>query len=944
MTSTNRFFWATHNDFAQTFLADDENARLLSSFLTAYPAPALLSTPQGCLKSQWQSNATAHKTELKAWLKSLNDHINTLICQSDITTLVSISPTFTPTNLQRLLWLRSMITDWVLSVVFCAATQQQMALFAQGGYARSELLPQSDVDMLLLHDDLDENATAQLQRLVADLWDLGITPAIRLQHTSLSDAPIDDITVATSLIESRFLIGDVRLSNLPSRHVTSQYTAQRFFEAKYTEYRLRHHKYGNTEYVLEPNIKEGVGALRDIHFLHWIGKFYFGLPATANLSALIDKGFLEADECQALMTAKHFFWLVRHHLHTLDNKDTNTLSFGLQKDVAKQMGYQPSDNNPNHAPECLMRNVYRHAMAVAGLSEMLAELFFCQYLKADDQLMPLDERFYVTVGRFGEQLGAYDVGLFAKTPSQILTLFLLMGEHGIKKIHAKTLRALRHISPTLGKAFYQTPHHRALFLENLEEPNYLFHRLRLMKRTGVLGAYLPDFDKIIGLMQYDLFHRYTVDAHTLLLIRILHRFYKDDFGLLSTVYKGLDSPVLLVIAGLFHDIAKGRDGDHSELGAKLVLDFCRTHRLDNKDSQLVEWLVRHHLDMSITAQKKDIYDPVIIDEFAKFVGDVRHLDYLYVLTVADMNATNSQLWNNWRASLLKTLYLSVHAKLINNQDNTINVITQKQTAVLDKLSQTFDKQPIKRLWQGLPDSYFLKHSKSELAWHATAILNHKKTTPLITLIPHKNKSLQAQKLLIYTPNLPNLFAATVVILDYFGYAIYHADILTDEQNFALDTYTIVNKMAVNRSITAPHLQTPHACPNTDKLINKLSWHLQDPTAFFAQGMQPKPPYEPTSGRILQHFAIKTQISFEPTGQTHHLHITTKDRPSLLAKIGAVFGAFGIWVHTANINTLGERAEDVFCVSDGGKPITQDKQNALKDALMQALSDQDNPAA
>lgn len=893
---------------------------LSQAFLNKFPTPHYLTTP--ITYQAFCDNKETFLPILKTWLLDLDTYLHQLLIhQPNQTEMTKLMPS--------LLTCRTQIMDDILSKLFTLFNHNS-SLFALGGYARNEVFPYSDLDILIIYDD--NHTIHRLQEFIALLWDIGLNPAVRIHHSD-DKACVGDITIATSLLENRFLAGNQHHQALPLTWLKSHYTPSEFFKQKFAEYQTRHNKRDNSEYVLEPNIKEGVGGLRDIHFLHWIGKFYFELPPTATLQALVSKGFLTQNECNELIDAKHFLWLIRHHLHTLSNKDNNKLDFGSQKTIAKLLNYPNKDNQPNYAPECLMKAYYRAVMSISSLSEYLGQLFFNEFLNKVNKQKLTDDYFF-TETLFGEQLGIYDIQLFEKNPSQILMIFLMMGEHGIKNLTPKTLRALRNSTHLIDTHFLNNPTHRSLFIQNLDEPNYLFHRLRVMKRTGILGAYLPDFANITGLMQYDLFHRYTVDAHTLLLIRILHRFYQDDFGLLSTVYKELDNPLILVIAGIFHDIAKGQDGDHSELGAVLVAQFCQAHNINPKDTKLAEWLVQHHLVMSVTAQKKDIYDPRIIDEFANFVRDARHLDYLYVLTVADMNATNSQLWNNWRATLLKQLYLSTHAKFDQTSDTSPNaIIAQKKAVVLEKIEQ---KQAIEEFWQGLPTAYFLRQSKSELLWHAQSLLEHNNKLPLVQIIPHKNKSLHAHKLFIYTPNLPSLFALTVVILDKFGFAVYSADILTDSRDFALDTFVIVNKQLANQSIVSPSSRMVADAGNIKKLTSELATHLQNPNKFF----------EKTALSLryvvdkLRHFDIKTQVFFENNNQvSHNLHITTKDRPSLLARIGLIFWQLNLSVHSAKITTLGERAEDVFVVSEPfDQPLSPDRQQQIIKTLKTMLDD------
>lgn len=908
---------------------------IYDEFIKEYPAPSCLLSP---LQSEdFLENKDTHLAELKAWIHALNTHIHTLIDKNTPENLCqehSLLPT--------LLRFRAGIIDSILITLFSHLELTDAALFALGGYGRAELFSHSDVDLLVLHENSDP--LDPLKTFVTLLWDIGISPAVRIHHVHDTDC-VKEITIATSLLENRFLAGNTDFIHTPSQWLTTHYTPTTFFSAKYEEYKARHKKNDYNEYVLEPNTKEGVGGLRDIHFLHWIAKFYFKLAPDITLRQLVNTGFLTDQECQELIHAKHYLWLIRHYLHQNEQKDISKLSFGQQKTIAHQFGLENKDDNPNYAPEQLMKAYYRSAMTIATLASYLGELFFNEFL-AYPKTTPLTADYHLSHSYFGTQLGIRDPDLFQKHPHQILKVFLMMGEADIKSLTADTLRALRNSRKLIDERFLENPSHKQLFLDNLAEQNYLFHRLRLMKRTGILGAYLPAFSAITGLMQYDLFHRYTVDAHTLFLVRMLHRFgnpaYEDSFGVVSTVYKELPDKLPLVVATLFHDIAKGQGGDHSELGAVLAKGFCAEHGLGKKDSKLVVWLVENHLVMSLTAQKKDIYDPEIISDFARFVGDIRHLDYLYMLTVADMNATNSQLWNNWRATLLKKLYLATHhvlslgiAKLAPE-----NLIKDTQFKACQRLARLgVDIATAERLWQTLPPEHFLKHNASDIAWHTKALLSHDKDAPLVALRPHKEKSLLANQLFIHTQNAPNLFATTVILLDKLGYSIYDASILTDDNNYALDSYVITRTALSRHSIFSENTPLKGDNPDTQALMDALSTHLKNPSAFLAQ-------YRPDSGSklvtgslSLRHFTIATHIDFERAEMGFDiLHIITKDRPSLLAKIGWVFSRFGLWVHSAKITTLGERAEDVFCVSDGGNPLSDTKKTALKTALLDAFGD------
>lgn len=815
------------------------------------------------------------------------------------------------------------------------------ALFAVGGFGRREVLPRSDVDILVVYTD--DDAPANLRLFMARVWDIGLHPALILRRANESDC--SDISLATSFLQSRFLAGRADLWDLPKNWVKNAWDTRRFWQAKTEEADKRRARFGRFHHSLEPDIKEGVGGLRDIHLIVWLGAFVLDLPADASLEALLGK-FLDVDERHALCQAQRFFWTLRHHLHTLAQKGDDKLDFGAQKKVAARMGYPKKADNPNADLEALMKDYYHHAMATTGLCAMLTRLFYDTFLSQNRRLRAINDDF-VAVDEDGQKrtIAARDVGVFEKKAATILQIFVLMADHDIAYIDAKTLRFLRKAAARIDDAYRADPLHRDLFVANLTKTNYLYHRLYLMKYTGALPKYLPQFAPIVGLMQYDLFHRYTVDTHTLLLLRFLHRFKKNthgEFDLAHKLYCALPNPLPLTVAVLFHDIGKGQGGDHSQVGAKAVDDFCVAHRLSDADRRLAVWLVRHHLDMSIAAQKKDIDDPQVINDFARFVGNTRRLDHLYLLTVADMNATNAQLWNDWRAALLKKLYLSCHYALKGDQKvQAAHLIERKKSQARRRLDPQSARRA-NRLWQNLPEAYFLKESAINIAWHTQAILARDKSdAPLIALRP-RSDGLRADKLLIYTPNRANLFARTVAVLDAFGYSVFGANIVTTADNYALDSYTLVNDLLACNSATDDVLNrqsqkhTQNANDNEkQRLINRLR------EAVTAGGAIDEPIPKLVTGRSpLKHFCIATQIHFEKTtdGQRHYLHITTKDQTSLLAKIGLVFSRFGLSVHSAKIATLGERAEDVFCVSESDGPLSLERQKAIAKALKKALGE------
>lgn len=881
----------------------------------------------------------------KAWLDAVNTVIDERVCASYQSWQ----------SMHDLLIVRSLAVDWVLIDLFTACQMPHgVALFAIGGYGRGELFAGSDVDILLISHHIDEHSVC-IERFVASLWDLGLNPAVSVRGVDDVHQAAKDHTIATALLESRLLVGCVDLCDLPLDVVMSAWSLADFFDAKLSESKARYLQHNATEYNLEPNVKTSPGGLRDLHILLWIGKFH--RPHTINHADLSDIDFIDADEASTLKQAQNFLWHIRHHLHHLTHRSEDRLLFDHQKQVAGKMGFYQAVQTVNdkdgknsqhitHTLEQMMHQYYQHAMQVASLSEMLCADFYDKYVAKDTPKTIIDDDFYHIDSQDTRQIGIRHRQLFVQKPECLLRLFVVMGQHGIRHVTASTLRSLWHDSRLIDENYRQNDMHKRLFLQILRQSDYLFHRLRIMKRYGVLGRYLPAFGKIMGLMQYDLFHRYTVDAHTLLLIRILHRFgddaHRKQYDWVAQVYQKINRKDILVIAALFHDIAKGRGGDHSELGAIDAYEFCCQHHMTQEDAKLVSWLVKEHLTMSLTAQKKDVYDPEVIAHFAQFTGNIARLNHLYVLTVADMNATNSQLWNAWRASLLKQLYINTHRVLSlevqADKDSTLKARQQDAICLMDADTT----RQAKMLWRDFGDEFFLKQKHTDIAWQSEQIIRHKPLLstkqPIIALRSDSDVALDAIGLLICVQDQDNLFANTVCVLDQLGLSVLDATVLTvkiDGVPAALDSYVLIDRFATQDDPSTPKRNLLDDLARQQELTDKL-------THAITQGVC-RPNFNQFRPSIqLQHFNVPTQISFQTITSgsqtaTHSMVLITKDCPALLAKIGDVFSKQGIQVHGARITTLGERAEDVFYLSDkGGKTLSDDKLNTLKQALIDAL--------
>lgn len=824
---------------------------------------------------------------------------------------------------------------WLVDQLISRAWQQivgdsEAVLVAIGGYGRSELHPASDIDLLILLPDQPARPDLgqRLEQFLRLLWDVGLD--IGHSVRSLTDcvrAAQADITVATSLMESRRLMGPAGLyESLRVRTGPLQLWPSRdFFEAKWQEQQQRHLKYDDTAHNLEPNVKEGPGGLRDIHVIGWVAKRHFGAET---LEGLIEYGFLTPQEYQDLIAGQTFLWDVRFALHSLTGRREERLLFDYQTTLAKQFGHRDEDHNL--AVEQFMQRYYRTVMELSRLNEMLLQHFQEAILYADDDTVPL-----LINKRFQARKGFIEVThhlVFKRHPYALLEIFLLLQQHPeLKGVRASTIRLIRQYRRLIDERFRADPRCRRLFMGILRQPRGITHEFRRMHRYGVLGLYLPAFGRISGRMQYDLFHAYTVDSHTLFVLRNLRRFalakHADELPLCNSIMAQLPKPELLYLAGLFHDIGKGRGGDHSELGALEAEVFCRDHGLSAYDARLVSWLVRQHLLMSMTAQRKDISDPAVIHRFAQTVGDETHLDYLYLLTVADIRATNPTLWNSWRATLLAQLYIATARALRRGlgspleKDELISE-TRRQAERLLRASK-LHHMTVRKLWSQFPDDYFLRFSAEEIAWHTEAIVRSAGADlPLVLIEPCSPRG--STDVFIYAADRDNTFAVIAATLDQLGLDIQDARISGTLDGYTLDSYLLLE--ADNGPVTEPS--------RVEAIIQALRQTLrQDP-------LQPPPLIRRALPRRLRHFHTATQINIDldQANRRTILELITADRPGLLARVGLAFSRCGIRIISAKIATVGERAEDVFFITDARNQALTDpaRQAELRDALLTIL--------
>ncbi len=807
-----------------------------------------------------------------------------------------------------------------------AETAPSATLVAVGGYGRAELHPYSDIDILILLAPGYTDADEQIGQFVTALWDLGMDVGHSVRDVRMCvDEAANDVTVITNLLESRLLCGAQSLFDELHNAIqpSSMWSPEDFFYAKREEQKQRHLKFHDSAFRLEPNVKESPGGLRDIQIISWLVIRHYG---SDNFNALVQDDYLTSEELEELTAGREYLWKVRYLLHIKSNRKEDRILFDYQRDLATELGYGHSDGN--EAVEQFMQTYFRTVTKIERLNGMLLQLLEKAFTRHEEVKTRINKRFI----RVNDYLEVAHDKVFAEYPPALLEIFQVFADHEeIKGFSAKTLRLLRSHLHLIDQRFRSELISRNLFLQLFREPNKITRKLRMMNRYGVLATYLPVFEKIVGRMQYDLFHIYTVDEHTLMVIRNLRRFaipyHNDEYPHCSALMQDLEQPELLYIVGLFHDIAKGRGGDHSILGAEDAQLFCEQHGLNTEDTSLVVWTIRHHLDMSATAQRKDISDPDVIVDFARFVGTIRYLDFLYLLTVADIRGTNPELWNSWKENLLRQLYDSTAAALQRGLDNPINkleAIEQKKTNARTMLhAKNMSDTEIDRVWNDCQENYFLQYSEDEICWHTVNIALSSGEEPLILLRRETERG--STEIFIYVDDYDQIFSDIVSALDQLRLTIVSAQILTSLSGHTLDTFFVLDRDG-------------ESIQDTSRVEHIYRTLMQSITSK-ADRCRPQTIPSP---RRLKHFDFTPIIRFENDAAVDYtsLFIKAIDRPGLLSSIGYAFAQQQIRVLSANIATLGETAEDVFFIqqSDGKKLEDPEKSEALKNILLQCVSE------
>ena len=836
--------------------------------------------------------------------------------------------------IESLVHQKSELIDRVLSVVIEQFIPPQKknccSLVAVGGYGRNELLPGSDIDlMLLLEKKPSKELEEEISAFLTFLWDIGLEVghSVRTIKDCVREGKAD-VTVITNMIESRLLHGseslyaDFQAAIAPKK----MWSSRKFFEAKLEEQHNRHLRYNDTAYNLEPNIKEGPGGLRDIQIIGWVAKRHFG---ARSFRELVDHEFITETEYQILQKGQQHLWKVRFALHRLAKRREDRLLFDYQNQLATDFGFKAGKQNL--AIEQFMQQYYRTIMELVRLNEMLLQIFREEILLTERQRKTtvINERFMLR----NRYLAVTDNEVFKRYPPALVELFLLISTHArCDGVTASTIRLVREHLYLVDDAFRSNEEVNHLFMQLMSAPSGMTHQMRRMNSYGFLAAYIPEFGKITGRMQYDLFHAYTVDQHTIFVIRNLRRFaldkHEDEFPFCNEVYRELENPTLLYLAALFHDIAKGRDGDHSELGSDDAMKFCLQHNMNRKDTRVVSQLVRNHLIMSVTAQRKDISDPDVVRDFARQIGSISMLNYLYLLTVADIRSTNPKLWNNWKDSLLKQLYAATKQVLRRGIDiapDIDEIIQDNRDAAFEEMQHLkFDINDITALCDQLPGDYFLRHRPREISWHVKTILDNPNSEILVNI--RQARYTHTTKVFVYCVEHPFVFSQVTGVLGALGLSILNAEIFTTENNRVMDTFIIQdqNNEAITDKATIRHIE------------NELIHALQSKNIYKTRNHK-------RPSRQLKAFDRPTEIRFEQDYLNSRtvMQISAMDRPGLLSVIANVIATMDINITHAKIATLGEKIDDIFYLTTPeGKNITDESiLEELRNRMTEALAAQ-----
>lgn len=799
-----------------------------------------------------------------------------------------------------LLYERSHLIDSILRDLWKELRfPEELALVAVGGYGRGELWPCSDVDLLILLPETPSPVLeAKLEELIGLFWDIGldIGHSVRTLEQCLEEA-FSDLTVQTALVEARLLVGDYLLFSHFYSEFRHRINAQDFYRTKRSEQDERYLKHQESAYSLEPNCKESPGGLRDLQTILWIAQAAGYGNSWRDLKR---HGFITHQEEIGLERREKFLQRLRIQLHLLTGRHEDRLLFDYQTALAEQLGFQ---NTPTRrASEQLMQEYYRNAKTIMQLNTILLQNMGAAIFPSSKQKpVPINAHFQNS----HQLLDVIDEHLFDEIPSTILEAFLVMQQHPeLKGMTARTIRTLWRARKQIDDKFRADPVNKATFIQLFQQRKGVLHELRRMNQFDILGRYLPNFGEIVGQMQHDLFHVYTVDQHTMQVLRNLRRFneaeFTHEYPFCSQLISEFENPWVLYIAAIFHDIAKGRGGSHSELGAVDAHDFCVAHGLDDRTTELISWLVRNHLVMSAVAQKQDISDPDVIANFAKLTIDERHLTALYLLTVADIRGTSPKVWNSWKGQLLEDLFRQTRKLIRSGGKAPIHqgIIQERQDEAIRLIrfygirGNTFEN-----FWNQLDAVYFLRHSADDIAWHTRA-LHYRVNSEIPVIKARLNPKGDGIEVMVYTLDQRYLFARLAGFFSRAGYSIMDAKIHTTRHGYALDSFMLMDVSGRD---------------SDRSMITYIEHELAERLKL------QKPPEAPANGRLsrqVKHFPISPQVVIQPDdrGKYYVLSVSAADRPGLLYTVALTLADFGANLHTAKIATLGERVEDTFLIS------------------------------
>lgn len=794
-----------------------------------------------------------------------------------------------------------------------ALPSADIAIIAVGGYGRAELFPFSDIDLLVLTTDAcSENTEVQdkISAFVTELWELRLTVGASVRSVSyfLSEAA-NDVSIATTYLESRCLWGNTALYTQSRQRFMATLDARRFFRDKMLELARRHQKFEDTPYSLEPNLKESPGGLRDLQVFLWCAQ---AAGVAESVTDMKTAGLITEREMHTLMACARHLETLRISLHLITKRAENRLLFDVQEELAKSLGY--TETQQLRPSEALMKRYYLNAKAVVQMSVIQLQAIADRLFGSYDNITPVPlERAFVARG---DEMDIVNDEVFETDPNAILRLFYVYHSHPeLTRLSTRLLRALWHASPNIDEAYRHNPIHQQTFLDILRMPKGTYHSLKLMNMWDVLGRFLPPFRQIVGQMQHDLYHIFTVDQHTLRVVRNIRRFARSEFAheypFCAQIMSELPDNWRLTLAGLYHDIGKGLGGQHSDIGAEKVTHFCQTFGLTQATTEFVSFLVREHLTMSQTAQKKDISDPDVVRNFLEVVKTKERLDALYLLTVADIRATSPKVWTPWKAQLLEALYRATLAMMTGEDSavSTEHTLIERKTKALDLLGTQVSDADREAFWQELNVVYFMRHTPEEIAWHTQTLAQYVRTPDPIVEVK-RSERMGGILILLYLPDRKDLFLRTVAALGKSGLSVIDARVHTTHHGWALDTFLVTDR---------------YERDDLEMLDAKIRKDLL--TLLTSDKPLPVAPKGKLSRRS-KHFPTRTMVTTVPdeSGRAWILNVICTDRPGLLYSISEILARYGINLQTARIATLGERAEDVFLIDS---PTLSDDETLLK---------------